>query len=518
MRVPYGGAAPQASCIIMVRQAARKRAGPGWDASRSQFEITMDQSSFVLPRPLVAVLAALGILFAIDLFALAAQRELELATEALNRRLQVLELTQALPRMMLEMQSGLRGYVLTGSARSLNHYRAVAEQFPDLAQRAVALQEDARPRSALEAQVQSAQQWLDQYASPLAVKRSAAGPELRALAVLREFMRKSQGETQAERIRAQFDESVRQQRASVSEAQRALKIRLDRSAAWMKVRALALLLALAGLTLLLGRTLARLTTQIRSREVAESATRSFSATLRAISQASPLGIFLTDARGACVQANPALERMSGLPAASLNGAGWQAALHPDDRQRVIAGWHSAIAGGVKFESTHRFVHPSGRVVWAWMRCAPLDDPGEPGGYACSIEDVSEHRLAEDALRTSEERLHLALESSRQALFDWHIPSGELFLSREWNALVGNAAPLPPATARRANELIHPQDRDALRQAFITAFKSSKSFSRVEFRIETRSGQWKRLYCSGRVTQRDAAGRAVRLTGTVSADQ
>ena len=482
------------------------------------FTMTMAQSTFVLPRPIAWVLLALGLLFAIDLFALGAHRELEQASRELNERMQALELLQALPRMMLEMQSGLRGYVLTGSARSLNHYRAAAEQFPEVAEKAVShLGQDASERSAVEAAVASARQWLDQYASPLVVKRSAGSGELQALVALREFMRRSQGEAQAERIRAQFDESIRYERARVAGAQRALKRNLEGSAAWMKARALALLLCLAGLTLLLGRTLAKLNGQIRSREVAESATRTSSATLRTLSEVSPLGIFLADAGGACVQANAAFGRITGLFADSVLGSGWQATLHPEDRERVVASWHAALASGANFESTHRFVHSSGKVVWASMHCATMSDAGTFSGYACSIEDITDRRAAEEALRKSDERLHLALESSRLALFDWHLPSGEFFLSREWNTLTGSGAQSPPGTARRLNDLIHPDDRERLRHAFIGAFKTNQPVSRVEFRVETRSGQWKRLYCSGRVTQRDTSGRAVRFTGTVTAD-
>ena len=138
------------------------------------------------------------------------------------------------------------------------------------------------------------------------------------------------------------------------------------------------------------------------------------------------------------------------------------------------------------------------------------------GFACSIEDVSERREAEEALRKSEERLHLALESSQLALFDWHVPSGEIFLSREWNELTGYGPQALTTTARRLNDLIHPDDREALRQAIIDVFKTNNAIARKEFRVETRTGQWKRVYCSGRVTERDAIGRAVRLTGTVTA--
>jgi PAS domain S-box-containing protein len=483
-----------------------------------QAALSMSKSTFVLPRPVLLVLVALGLLFAIDLFALAAHRELVLASNQLNRHIQAVEMLQALPRMMLEMQSGMRGYILTGSTTSLNRYRAAAEQFPAAAEKALTtIGEDARQRKLLEAAVGSARDWLARYASPLVVKRSAGGGDELNLAQIVVAMRRSQGEAQAERIRAQFDESIQIERERLADAQRTFKRRLDGIANWMRGRALALLLSLAALALLLRRTLAKLTGHMRSREVAENAMRTSSATLRAMSDASPLGMFLADDSGACVQSNPSFERITGLSEATVLGNGWQSTLHPEDRERVIAGWNAATTSGAPFASVHRHVHRSGKVVWASMKSARMSDGDLLFGFACSIEDVSERREAEEALRKSEERLHLALESSRLALFDWHIPSGEIFLSREWNILTGYGSQALTTTARRLNDVIHPEDRETWRAAIVSVFKTNKPLARAEFRIETRAGQWRRVYCSGRVTERDAVGRAVRLTGTIAPD-
>jgi len=478
----------------------------------------MLKSGFVLPRPILLVLAALGLLFAIDLFALAAYRELEQASENLNQRIQTMEALQPLPMMMLEMQSGMRGYVLTGSIASLNRYRAAANRFPEVAQKALAqLGEDGRQHDLAESGVASAQDWLARYASPLVVKRSAGDNGERTMTTIVEIMHKGQGESRADHIFAQFAGSIQIERELIADAQLTVKRKLDRIAAWMRWRAFALLLVLAALTLMLGRTLANLTGQVRSREVAESATRTSSATMRAMSDASPLGMFLADGSGACVQSNSAFERICGQPEAAVLGNGWQSTLHPDDRERVVAAWTAAATTGASFTSVHRFVHRSGKVVWASMKSARMSDGGQLLGFACSIEDVSERREAEEALHKSEERLHLALESSRLALFDWHIPSGEVFLSREWNAMTGHGPQALTTTARRLNDLIHPEDREALREAVVAVFKTNKPISRTEFRIETRSGQWKLVYFSGRVTERDAVGRAERLTGTITAD-
>lgn len=477
----------------------------------------MSKSRIVLPRPILFVLVALGFLFAIDLFALAAHRELDQAARELNNRTQILEALQPLPTMMLEMQSGLRGYLLTGSSASLNLYRAAADEFPGIAEKALALLDgDARHQQSVAGTVAAARDWVARYASPLVVKRSAGEDAQRTMKAILEIMRKGPGENQAGRIRAQFLESIRLEREHVAGAQLKLQRKLENTAAWMRGRAVALLLALSALALLLRRTLAKLAGQRHSREVAENAMRTSSATLRALSEASPLGMFLADSTGACVQSNSAFERIAGLSRTAVLGNGWQSALHPDDREKVLAAWDRATGSGASFASVHRFVHRSGKAVWVSMRSARMSDGEQSLGFACSIDDVSERRESEEALRKSEERLHLALETSRLALFDWHIPSGEVFLSREWNALIGYDPQGLSTTARRLDELIHPEDREVLHDAIVGAFKTHTSITRMEFRIETRSGQWKRVHCSGRVTERDVMGRAVRLAGTIAA--
>jgi hypothetical protein len=83
--------------------------------------------------------------------------------------------------------------------------------------------------------------------------------------------------------------------------------------------------------------------------------------------------------------------------------------------------------------------------------------------------------------------------------------------------MGYGAQAVTTTARRLNELIHPDDAEKFGEAIANASKTNKPMSRVELRVETKSGQWKQLYLSGRVTERDAAGRAVRLIGIIAAD-
>ncbi len=471
----------------------------------------------VLTRPVIAILAVLGMLFALDLFALGTSRTLDQAILQLQEETQTQAVLAGLPRIILDMQSGMRGYLLTGNKDELAQYRSASDRFPAAiadAQRRAGTDEVLRPL--LQDAAALTGRWLDSQLSPLVVKRNAGEGSRDSMKGILQALRTGHGDPLAARIIGTLDAALNEQQRKIAAARERLQAESDDVSAWMRARAIALLVTVAGLALLLGRTLLRLTGQTSSREAAERNARESSAALQAMNDASPLGMFVTDAAGACSHANAAFERITKLPARNLTGSGWQAALHPDDRERVQTAWKNAISQGSPFSSEHRFLHRSGDVVWVAIKSARIRDEGRLIGHVCTVEDVSERRNAEEALRKSEERLRLALEGSQLALFDWHVPSGEIVFSRQWQALTGYSPESANTNARRFAEILHPDDREGLREAVIAAFKGRATAFQGEFRVRNQNGQWRRLRARGQVTERDAVGRAVQLTGTLAA--
>jgi PAS domain S-box-containing protein len=295
---------------------------------------------------------------------------------------------------------------------------------------------------------------------------------------------------------------------------------LEREAQWMLARAVALLLALAALAVIFARMLNRLSGvrtvlagQVRSREAAERAVRSNEAVLQSMNDASPMGMFVTDEAGSCTYANLAFERITGLISSAIRADGWQNAIHPDDRDRVVSAWRTAIATRAPFSSEHRFLHRKGRVVWVAMSATTMFEGTQAIGLVCTVQDVTALREAADNLRRSNERLQIALESSKLGLIDWHLPSGEIVLGDRWGAILGERNEQTTTTARRLSELLHPDDREGLRQQLIAVLKGKSASLETEFRLRTSDSQWKAVTCHGRVTERDKLGRAVQFAGT-----
>jgi len=137
------------------------------------------------------------------------------------------------------------------------------------------------------------------------------------------------------------------------------------------------------------------------------------------------------------------------------------------------------------------------------------------GYRGVGHDVTEQCLAERRLLEAKERLEVALDGGNLAEWHFDAQSGELFAGDGWVRFLGHER--SPADARSAELFgrIHVDDQERAASAWLRALKGEAPEYEAEFRIATANGGWKWLHARGRVMERDAAGRALRMSGTVA---
>ncbi len=125
------------------------------------------------------------------------------------------------------------------------------------------------------------------------------------------------------------------------------------------------------------------------------------------------------------------------------------------------------------------------------------------------------RLAEQtaALHRGEERLTLVLEGTDDGFWDWDLRTNRVDRSERWAAMLGYTLAEIPPTLEAGRALVHPEDRHAY--ALIDArLKPGDSPPRdLEYRMRTKSGEWRWILNRGKVVARAPDGAALRMAGT-----
>lgn len=112
----------------------------------------------------------------------------------------------------------------------------------------------------------------------------------------------------------------------------------------------------------------------------------------------------------------------------------------------------------------------------------------------------------------EQRLKLALESSRSAVWDLDLAQGLVYLSEQWSALLGGVPQATSTTLEELYRLVHPDDVAQVERKLRATLRSDDLSYDVEHRVRAPAGTWIWIHSVGKVVERDSKGRALRMIG------
>jgi PAS domain S-box-containing protein len=127
---------------------------------------------------------------------------------------------------------------------------------------------------------------------------------------------------------------------------------------------------------------------------------------RGVFEQSFSGIVLCDFKGRILEVNPTFCRMLGYMERELVGRKILDLTHPEDREIERANVMELKEGRLNgFRLEKRFLGQGGRVIWAEIGVSALHDDEGNVGYALGmVEDITERKAAEEALRRSKDEL------------------------------------------------------------------------------------------------------------------
>lgn len=250
------------------------------------------------------------------------------------------------------------------------------------------------------------------------------------------------------------------------------------------------------------------------RQQSESAIKASEARFRQIADTVREGFFIAGADAlSYIYLNPAYASILGFSEEALydDGRHWFENIHPGDQDRIAVGLSQELQGQI-FDAEYRFVRPDGEIRWLRSQGFPVpDDSGMITQVVGILEDITDRKRVEIALRESERRYATLTEYSPVGVYQADLDGQVIYVNPMWCQLSG----LNPEEVMGPNwvQALHPDDRDEVVTAWHRAIQQESYFTR-ECRFQHPDGQVRWIY-SQAIPLMDDGGNAVGYMGTVT---
>ncbi len=156
---------------------------------------------------------------------------------------------------------------------------------------------------------------------------------------------------------------------------------------------------------------------------------------------------------------------------------------------------------------------TGRRIWVRSAGTSKWADGQLISWTSVIQNITERKQASAALLETESRWKLAMESTGDGVWDWHIPSGVEFYSRRLLEMFGYEEGELRNNPAELDGRTHPDDIAQMELARKAHFSGKTPTYLNEHRVRCSDGSWKWVLSRGMVISRDNKGRPLRMIGT-----
>jgi PAS domain S-box-containing protein len=229
---------------------------------------------------------------------------------------------------------------------------------------------------------------------------------------------------------------------------------------------------------------------VTGRKEAEQALRDSEARFRALIAASAAAVWTTDTRGQLREDSPSWREFTGQSLDDLSNFGWLNAIHPDDQAQAEREWTTAITTGRPFESEYRLRHISGEWRVTAVRAVPIRNAdGGVREWVGMNTDITAQRQAEEARRALEERYRLAIQATKDAIWDWDFRRNRIEWSEALHETYGYRPEDLVQTAEWWFEHVHPDDRERVNRSVHAVIDGAGSRWSDEYRFRRADGTY-----------------------------
>jgi PAS domain S-box-containing protein len=214
---------------------------------------------------------------------------------------------------------------------------------------------------------------------------------------------------------------------------------------------------------------------------------------RLLADAAPVMVWMAGTDKLCTYFNKHWLAFTGRPMERELGQGWSEGVHPDDFERCLEAYARAFDARRDFRMEYRLRRFDGEYRWVLDTGVPrCEADGAFEGYVGSCIDITDQKRVEDALRESEARLRVLLESTSAIPWvadaeSWRIT----YVGPQATRLLGYPTDVWYQDGFWADH-IHPEDREAA-IAFCREHSACDTDFELEYRMVAADGRSVRLH-------------------------
>jgi PAS domain S-box-containing protein len=208
----------------------------------------------------------------------------------------------------------------------------------------------------------------------------------------------------------------------------------------------------------------------------------------------PVTVYIdaVDSLSTALYISPQYEQLTGYPSELRESTPdfWvDHLLHPDDRDQVLEESLRTNATGDPFDVEYRIVRKDGSVRWVHDNAVLVDGPEGETVWQGVLVDITERKLAEQALHEAEERFRAIVEHMPGAIYLDEADSSmqPVYVSPQIERITGMTSEEWMASADAWVDLVHPEDRGRVVDGYLAAMVTRQPWT-AEYRMITRDGR------------------------------
>ena len=191
----------------------------------------------------------------------------------------------------------------------------------------------------------------------------------------------------------------------------------------------------------------------------------------------------------------------------------QSLRHPDDEDGIEADLadmtHSLGSKLIQFRIRLR----DGTVKWVQIASNLLSQDSAGSVRAGVMTDITARKWSEAQVQETEARWKLALESTGDGVWDWHIQDDVEYYSTRYKEMYGYGEDKVWQRSDDYADLVHPDDKAQMVRDQQAHFDRKTANYANEHRVRCKDGSWKWILSRGTVISRDPEGKPLRMLGT-----